>query len=62
MDLFQGTTTANDLIASVGSSVSSTLDSLYPVIGVVAGLALAIMLVPRIVSWFKQAGGRSRAY
>ena len=58
MDLFQGTTTATDLIASVGSNVSDTLESLFPIIGVVAGIALAIVLVPIMVNWFKHAVSR----
>jgi len=60
MDLFQGTTSASDLIASVGGNVSSTLESLFPIIGVVAGIALAIVLVPTMVSWFKGAVSRKK--
>lgn len=61
MDIFTtGTYDATDLLASVTTGAQTTFASLGPVVAVVAGIVLAFVIIPKIVSLFKSTG-RSRS-
>jgi len=53
MDFFSGTFDASDFISSTTASVGSTFDSVGPVVGLVAGIVLAFIFVPVLISWVR---------
>ncbi len=58
MDIFPSTYTATAFLGDAGTAVGTTVTNVAPLIAGLAGLALAIVLVPRIISWVRHAGGK----
>lgn len=53
--------TAN-LVSSFGAGLSTSFSSIAPILGVILGLAVALLLIPQMIEWFKGAGDRRDLY
>jgi len=58
MEFFSLTNTAEDLMASVGTSTSATVANLTPVVAVIGGIILAFIGIRYVVSLVKSTGKR----